>query len=602
MNGLTQADRVTLLLAQYEKLDRVMTGKPIRCILDKGNVSAPVAWSVVDKDEVFFNGARLPTLETLEGYVVMNGLNDHETGHHIYTPDMETVKRLSTDFVSRHGTGRGLSLYGVLVDSKYHMAFNILEDARLENAMVRRWPVMRHYFTAMFLLYCLGSIDDAYILGYGRRYLSTDIRRALRQAYKGTLQDRRLLRSIITPYLGLNLFNADDMQTSAELVVELQKFLEDKAPTLKHEACNVAAQKTKESSDPTNKQKQAQKVRRQEGDKAKLDAEFDDLSAQSMQQAAGEDAQDGADEQAGLNNASGADVAESLQKAVSEAFNDIKSDDDVKKTVNSQRDGVNGNSALIRSPRIKLRKQAVLPQSVLLAQRIKRSLAKVQDEVEAGWDYEREVGRVNMGRAMRRGNMGRGLRDEWNPGNQVDNSVEVVALFDASPSMEGSHSIPACVQASWVMKRAADDSNVRLTSLAYSDDSHVIYMPDDKAALDSAASFGVLGGSTIPYSGIRDAYFTLKRSKRPRKLFFIMTDGAWHTAADHRLWPDGPASAGAAISLMNREGIVTAIVLYQMSRYGSTHNCQLSLETDDLMDMPRFMEKIVAALMRVKVY
>lgn len=105
----------------------------------------------------------------------LKGLSYHEIGHIRFTIPIVHL----FDMVRSEGH--------VCPDvSSCRNAWNVMEDQRMEMAVVRESPVISRYFTVMVLKHILSSVsadDTAYILLIGRRYLPKSVRAEYRSKF-----------------------------------------------------------------------------------------------------------------------------------------------------------------------------------------------------------------------------------------------------------------------------------------------------------------------------------------------------------------------------------------------------------------------------------
>jgi hypothetical protein len=105
----------------------------------------------------------------------VKGIGYHEIGHCRFTTPFPTLYRLA----GREGA----------IDSRLHQAWNILEDQRMENAVVADSPVIADYFTTMVLQHVIANPSgwsSAWVMLYGRYYLPSALRSRFRGDFRKT--------------------------------------------------------------------------------------------------------------------------------------------------------------------------------------------------------------------------------------------------------------------------------------------------------------------------------------------------------------------------------------------------------------------------------
>lgn len=109
--------------------------------------------------------------ELREWVLTLTGLSYHEMGHMVFS-----VPFAHLPFTALGVDGRLLS--------RYHRCWNLLEDQRMETALVGDSPIMAKYLTATFLRFTKKNMDPTvYMHAAGRWYLPKEIRDALRRRF-----------------------------------------------------------------------------------------------------------------------------------------------------------------------------------------------------------------------------------------------------------------------------------------------------------------------------------------------------------------------------------------------------------------------------------
>lgn len=132
----------------------------------------------------------------------LKGLTLHEIAHILLTPR------------------EGSELRQWVVESNLFRSFNALEDQRIESFMVAMFPPVQHwlnYTVSKHLLDNKKTLDRAFPLIRGRKYLPVEIRRAIRDAYINQ-QDVQELSDIIDTYRTLNLASLDEQEQAKALI------------------------------------------------------------------------------------------------------------------------------------------------------------------------------------------------------------------------------------------------------------------------------------------------------------------------------------------------------------------------------------------------
>jgi Mg-chelatase subunit ChlD len=199
----------------------------------------------------------------------IKGLVFHESAHIIYSPLYQHVERLA---------GHRKTVM---------MAFNILEDQRIERLLIARWPHTKGYFKHLIteLLVAGGNPSEfAHVLLFGRDYLTRKLRRTARnlflKAHGQTMTDD--VERIITSFVKLTF--PRDLNTGVTLATELADLLwptpidETAAENDNPSGCGIGDHPDQEGRSEGKPDEQAQDTDGQSaGDLDDLDAD-DDLS------------------------------------------------------------------------------------------------------------------------------------------------------------------------------------------------------------------------------------------------------------------------------------------------------------------------------------
>lgn len=179
------------------------------------------------------------------------------------------------------------------------------------------------------------------------------------------------------------------------------------------------------------------------------------------------------------------------------------------------------------------------------SKRVGDEFRRLYAEMEPGWKYGSDEGRLNVNRAMYSED-GEEIWDEWDEGRQESAGLEVVIALDISVSMStyarsgnyGYHSgtpIMAACQSVWVLKRSCEELGATVSVVGFGLGASTIIPRHEKAKLDKCVYVATLEGDTKPAEAMGIARWVLSQSSQPNKLFVIVTDGIW-----------GPTMSGAA--------------------------------------------------------
>lgn len=604
------------LTRHFELTDRILTGKDIECRLDMNTSLSSPAYTL--EKQINFCYQKMPTyMNETKNYIVMSGLNSHELGHVLFTPSTRQMRKILLDA----GEDQCLLPERIESDSAVRMAFNILEDQRIETLIVARYRAMRHYLIAAFLYYIVRDTSQrqtAFLFSRGRRYLPVKLRRTLRQMYKNQKQVPDIIR-IIDSYRTLNLTTAKGIIAAEKLIDEFRDILCDVGgvtPKDAHRVCSHNKQRDTEESVSEREQRDALKAaKRAEGDFEDEDADSGDDIDSTDGDAADEDgdaaegdapgdgdetdSDDTAGDGAGDGKSDGADMSSTdLLEVADDIFKAIQGEAEIQEDIKAMDRAVRNAPPVSGNTEIKHRKMwfPVPDECHPIVKQTVDALRAVEMDLDPYWMTHRDAGRLNVQRAMRAHPTDEGLWDEWHEGGVGGTSIEMAVLLDISSSMDGQRRHLS--NAAWIIKRASDIMRIRTSILLYNAEKPELLFGPTDAAQPTHFCHIETGGGTRPAPALVDALHILAASKRQKKVMLIMTDGDWNitvdtTDANERQYE----SADDIIAKMNGLGIVTAMVAMGFLA-GSWHNCMVRGYIKSMRDFPQYVRELLVKEMR----
>lgn len=601
--------RFRALVALFQKTDRILSGKDVKCDIDMSSNYAP-AWTA--GVEITFADQLVGEMSTAEDIVRMSGLNYHELGHAMHSPYLKTESDNLATLVKS--------------DPEAQQAYNILEDQRQESMVVATWPSTRHYLTAMFVEYIMDRKErdedgkpvqpdhsTTFLLSHGRRYLGSEIRDAL----KNLFVDQSLVgdfSDVIDRYRALNLDRPVHRDTATLLIqrfIDLSKRLPaDKSKAaMTYEHITVKTMPDGKSGGRKTPQQIQQSEEAAEGVKDGKD-DRDNIDAEGEGQEFGEDGDEDAE-----GNSNGTDWRENealkgggkgagsgkrddgdhgdeeLNGAISNALNEILKDQEVKRELAHSQAAI---EKMDMPEPIKDRlsfRNVQYPEVATAARRMGRKLQMLVEQQDPGWVQRTPSGRLNIRRALTSDTAVDELFDLWDEGNNDASSVEAVVALDTSSSMDGL--ADQLSRAAWAIKRSFDSVNAPCTIYDFSTSSKLVYAAHDKTGSGLFPRVFTSGG-THPHRVIVEGARRLASSKRKKKLFIVMTDGQWYGQPD----PD------PVIEEMNKNGILTALAFLPTGAQKGTvtaetvfkHSCQVVKLIDELTDLVDLTNQLVRLL------
>lgn len=653
LNEDEQKLRTLNSLAQvFGRTVRILTGKQIKTAVVNLNSMPYPAWTDIPTrgqlNCIYYNLSCIGDVKTTEDIVRITGVNHHEAAHVWFTP---SIKILGSD-PNPNPIEKVLRSFG----SRGTTSFNILEDQRIESMMVGVYPAIRHYYSAMIAGYILNgseaNLKTAWLLVHGRKYLGSKLRNGLRDIFVSPeLADD--LAQIIDDYRLLNLYLSKHQVLAARLIERFTKLLYEampQQPDYQHTNNYSFAQPT--SDDKSNAENASTKVRAGKDDRdimkkeddakdtdgsgnsddssdskkgeeeserdeydngnrddnggneadADSDGEDQDCEGEGDDNGSESNSSDSSSQDSGGGSAGSGtgsidrseieQIAEAFAELLGEAMQDEQIMAEIKRTQetiknSAHKDTVGQHRGWITDSR---------PEVVATAKRFARRLEKIRTDFDPGWERNQPQGRLNVQRAMHGDPLG-DVWDTWTEGKTDATDIEMVLAVDVSGSMSGSdHELSG---ATWVIKHAADKLDIPCTVYAYDQEGYLIYGAQDRAKVNMFPNTGAMGG-TSPNRVIVESMRVLSASKRKKKLFIVMTDGAWTEL--HLSSHSYNVNCDQAIAEMNGAGILTAMVYLSRSWMRKDainwHNCQVQRQMYDLTGFPEFADELVRKLMK----
>jgi hypothetical protein len=547
----------------YGKADRIITrNSAVSVTLHKPTWEEPhlegiAGWS--DGKKITFN-KDIVSLLSADDIPALNGLNYHELSHLLYTP-------------------RGGSEFVMWVqNNKLGMAFNYLEDARIETLMTARFPSTRLFLEANFMRYVAvdgTNCGSLFLLSRGRKYIPLAIRQEIADLFvaENGLEMATEVADIIDTYRTLVL--PRDSEIAKPLIKRFAKIVGE--GNMGKEGAGDGegedGDKTEEGSvgcpsDCTNREPMKYGrplgVNEQSADskKAKGSGKSEELrEVDNTKLLEGEgDGENGIESDLvadGFMQQDTRKTERSLADLIEQRAKDIRSNDEVRREVREFREAVASNDEHRNTVRVarytnmtpaEINKQNyVTGDYPLIAEQFGRELERLEIDNEPNWDKEKPSGRLNVQRTMNAGlNDIDRLFDQW---SEVDygTEIEAVILLDNSGSM-GSQ-IQRASASVWAIKRGLERIHANTTVFSFNSGSRVLYTSDEKTSYDIVRTVHA-GGTTNPVRALEEAKQIFNLTNRATKLLFIITDGGF----------DYAEPCDNLIKQFNEDGVITSTI------------------------------------------
>ena len=547
----------------YGKADRIITrNSAVSVVVHKPTYEEPhfegiAGWS--DGKKITFNKDVVSLLSETD-IPALNGLNYHELSHLLYTP------RGGSEFVTW------------VMDNEFGVAFNYLEDARIETLMTARFPSTRLFLESNFMRYVAGDNTNnasLFLLSRGRKYVPLSIRQKIADLFVAErgLEMATEVADIIDTYRTLVL--PRDMKEAKPLIERFAKIVGKGNMgngTSAGEAGEGGEGGTAEvecPSDCTNrapmKYGRPLGVNEQSADakKAKASGKSEELRKvdnKELLQGGNTEGENIIETNRVADSFMEQDTRQterSLADLLEQRAKDIRSNDEVKREVREFREAVASNDEHRNSVRV-ARYTNMTPTEVnaqggrngdypLIAEQFGRELERLEIDNEPNWDKEKPSGRLNVQRTMNAGlNDIDRLFDQW---SEVDygTEIEAVILLDNSGSMGGR--IQRASASVWAIKRGLERIYANTTVFSFNSGSRVLYASDEKTTFDVIRTVHA-GGTTNPVRALEEAKQIFNLTNRTTKLLFIITDGGF----------DYAEPCDNLIKQFNEDGVITSTI------------------------------------------
>lgn len=250
----------------FRRMDSILAGETVGVVVSSAKQSSAPASTL--NNIITFYPSLLGDPRENEDLLALFGANYHELAHVLLTP--------------RADKGRISALYDRI--RQIHngwMAWNVLEDQRIEAALVAMYPAIRPYLVTMFGKFILDNPnpkakETAWLLGYGRNYLGRRIIDALESVFAGDDAIKSAARNIIDHYKRID--PASDVGLTHSLVRRFADIINAlQPPPMKHAHPDSTAG---QQSGQEQQQAEQQRQQRQQAAEGTAQPSPDDYDAQ----------------------------------------------------------------------------------------------------------------------------------------------------------------------------------------------------------------------------------------------------------------------------------------------------------------------------------
>jgi hypothetical protein len=564
-----QIGRLEALRSSLQRTDRVMAeSRTVSLTFSYQEKKGTPAPAYLNGQDITICLGWIEDPASQEGLVHILGLNAHELAHYLYSVGVETLKK------------RYVSVGSVPISPKFHEAYRILEDQRIETLMSAKYRRTEKYFSYPVIAHMVNDKStwpSAFLLTHGRRYLPKKVRTMFRDIFEDIhkTQVTDEFASIIDEFRLLSFTTVQAQQHACVLVDKFarlmeQNFLHSSGGGDDHPASSatVSSAETDEDVRLAVLLTEMQDERDQGGDQDAGRGDGEDGSDGQDQDSAdgrsagnGPDGDDQSSQKPGFgvstSGAGGQDLKEALEDVISALIVSEEIVNDVQNLLRAMNDTGAGMTSIL--PALRTNTAPVTPDMVEESARMQEELRRLWASLDPGWVWDQPDGRVDMNRAAvaREPEDYEHIYTAWDEGQQENSGVHYAMLVDFSSSMgtkdDGKKSrIRSASEAVWEVKHALQEIEAKGTVLAYNDGCYSLYELDDRV---ERGQFDVISanGSTEPRDALREARRILNMSPMRNRLLVVVSDGEW--------WNNSTGSDGYPELIGGTDAVKLAILI-----------------------------------------
>lgn len=571
--------RLAGMSSVYELADRVLTNQDLSVVMRPLGTDKPVAWT--DGKQVVFNTDAISGNHNSDEFITaLHGINFHEVGHALFTPRQNS------------------SLMKWVVSNRYLTAFNYLEDNRIENMLVIKYPSIKNFLVLNLINNTINKAQDTpeniYPVIAGRNFLPSELYQSILTDFVSEYGSdlAKTVSDITNEFASLSLPKHE--QQAKDLIkkfAELFNLQDPEQDPQQGGGQGEGEQGEGEQQQQGSGQQDNNKIantscsgRNPMGSgRPQAGSEQDKLQGKNngqgqydfeqKQQPSNSDSDSQERGDGGSLESDGDSDKQSDKQGVSKAvnkyesiINELNNSNEVKQQVQDTKKAVkNADSKVNILPKAPTKTEPVTDDMRQASRKFADELIRSEIDTDPSWLKQQPSGRLNIQRAMNMDiNTMNTVFDRWTYGDQTVD-IESAILIDNSGSMAGSE-IYYANQYAWVIKRAIEQVQGKCATLTFSTYSKRLYDSNEKA---SPTEYRWIGShnDTNPLPALTQASINMGNSQAPIKTLFILTDGSWGYSDQ----------CDKVISDMREQGVVVTVVFlngwarYQLEKGESTH-------------------------------
>jgi hypothetical protein len=483
-----------------------------------------------------------PSVTLREWVVDLRGALHHETGHvRFTTPFPDLIEAVGEEFDWRN-YAQG--------DSALHRVWNILEDQRMEAAVVREVPRIANYFTPMVLNIVLRAEpmswhDSAaqqavenmgpWIMIAGRHYLPKRLRADARRNFNqntmgGTAEDwsnivhrymratsaDEMMRAVLDAQDFINDINysSDGNGTSGnDVVMSLDNDREN------HDGINTRRIPDLDTTDHEDRMSKAASPKDEGEGEGEGDGTDDGDGADDAKD--GDEANDNQPTSSDQPGRGSSDVKDMLKDALDKAMEKASNSSEVNYIVEDITSRIEAGELLNENPDdFRIMSNDDIANAFLLSRDVVDALSEFRTAKSPAWAFRQEEGYLDPLAYRTRERGERDYRRNVQNWNNNGLGVHVSVLADRSGSM--SHHMVALSQTIWAINEACLILDIPKTMTLWADhgDTNRVFTENHDPVVFAA------GGGTAPTKALDDLANHVENPEL-HHLVFIFTDGEW---------------------------------------------------------------------------
>lgn len=470
----------------------------------------------------------------------IKGLNYHELGHVLFTNVNFKKDVVDNGFLISRLNGVTWSEH-----AQISRCLNLLEDAKIENWMIVRYPNSKPYYVHNVLTHILtqdattapsmagmgGELENKerlfsyFLLLNGRYFVSRDLIRKLeKEIIKHKVAKKEVVeevKEIFEKYCKLH-----DAKEQIVLTLNLHDLLRKNnktPPALKHQEANSTAQKSNSKNKETQEDfKKSLKELKEEEQKQQKQQNKETGKGEKSEKSETQDGQKQTD-------APTKDSEEAIKQIVQEVKEQKQT---VQQEVNdeSARDmkTINQSVSCGEQDSVEVKSTVFSPsnENKIVSLRMKRMIRTLRNGLESRYEPHKKTGRLNLRNIMTNRNLSTNVFKKYHPSRLGKSKMGVVLLLDSSGSM-GDNDFDLCLQSVWSLNNALTQCADKTMIIEYSTDSKILKsFASNKSDLRRHFYEG-----TNPLESLERAYkncMNLRKTENIKNnIVFILTDGAW---------------------------------------------------------------------------